>query len=73
MSADAMAGVAFILVILAVLGACHLHDQAQKKRDAHRERQRLEDAAIQMDISRRTRKHNTMHAMRRTARHYDGR
>ncbi|MBD2828148.1 hypothetical protein ID875_06960 [Streptomyces globisporus] len=67
MSTDALVGVAFLLVILAALGACHLHDQVQKKRNAHRDWQRLEGAAIQADIARRTRKQNTMLAMRRTA------
>ncbi|MEV7165726.1 hypothetical protein ACWECC_24985 [Streptomyces microflavus] len=74
MSADAMAGVTFVLVILVVLGACHLHDKADERKEAQRRWQRLQDALKEQEIAARTRKYNTMHAMRRTARnHQEGR
>ncbi|MFI9175965.1 hypothetical protein [Streptomyces lincolnensis] len=59
-----------LLVAVGILGGCYLHDKAEEKREAERQRQRLYDAAREKETAMRVRKYNTMHAMRRTARRY---
>ncbi|WP_216587758.1 hypothetical protein [Streptomyces brasiliscabiei] len=64
-----------LLVALVILGGCYLHDKAEEKKEAERQRQRLLDTAKEQETAMRVRKYNTMHAMRRTARrhHQEGR
>lgn len=70
MSTNTLALVGVLLTAFAMLGGCYLHDKAEEKKEAERRWQRLQDAVNEQEIAMRTRKYNTMHAMRRTARRH---
>ncbi|MDC2958150.1 hypothetical protein PO587_27260 [Streptomyces gilvifuscus] len=65
-----------LLIALAVLlptvcfGTALLIERAEERKKEHRQRVRLVNEAIQLDIAARSRKHTTMRQMRDVARDY---